>query len=195
MPIHSRQTSFLKPHSLEHGSFLCQGRRKCARPLDPRRPLHLVMRATQARGPWSMLTRSNRGRIEDALTRLKRKYGIRVDRFANVGNHLHLVVRFKRREDFRSFLREFSGRISQLITRARKGSGLNARFWDELAYTRVLEWGRDYQRAKAYVVRNVLEALSGRGRDPLERLVILMRDRAPPDSARFQATCGGPTPF
>ena len=48
---------------------------------------------------------------------------------------------------------------------ARKGFVLG-KFWDWLAYSRVMSWGREFLGMRAYLVRNELEAL---GRIPYRR--------------------------
>jgi len=99
------QLSFLPRLSLEHGGRTRAGRRKTARPLDPKRPVHLVLRSLRARGEWSLLRPANQVAVEAALERAKRASGVRVYRFVNVGNHLHLLVGFRTRRAFQRFLR------------------------------------------------------------------------------------------
>ena len=85
--MRARQLSFLSKVSLEHGGQLRQGRRKIARPIDPKRPLHLVLRSTKARGEWSMLRPQNEHRVRRIVDETASKYSIRLHRYANVGNH------------------------------------------------------------------------------------------------------------
>ncbi len=47
--------------------------------------------------------------------------------------------------------------IARIVTGAKKGSAFG-RFWDALAYSRVVEWGRAYFIAKYYVIQNEMEA-------------------------------------
>jgi hypothetical protein len=44
----------LRPRA-EHGGSIRQGRRKLARPVDPKRPLHVVLRSEKAKGDLSLL--------------------------------------------------------------------------------------------------------------------------------------------
>src|SRR5690606_1064530 len=107
------------------------GKRKLERPLDPKRPLHVTLKSTRARGPWSLLNPRHRYCIEDRLHATARKHKLKIYRFQNVGNHLHLLVKAPTRAAFQAFLREFAGRIAMLVTRARKGHPVG-RFWDAL---------------------------------------------------------------
>src|SRR5271154_5436972 len=75
----------------EHGGGKGAGRHKGARPFAARRPLHIVMRAPRARGPWSMLRPANRTAVDRLAKRFAGRYHIRIYQFANVGNHLHMV--------------------------------------------------------------------------------------------------------
>jgi hypothetical protein len=117
----------------------------------------------------------HRDQIESLLHRAARKYGIRVHRFANVGNHLHLVVSMGARESvgtdarigetryalararFSSFLRQFAGTVAFAVTGASKSNPVG-RFWDGLAFTRVLHWGREFEAGMRYLVKNLFEA-------------------------------------
>ena len=66
------------------------------------------------------------------------------------------------------------------VTGARKSVELaDGRFWDELAYTRVVEWGRDLARTTRYIVTNLFEAaglISGRDKAAGLRAIELFRE-------------------
>jgi REP element-mobilizing transposase RayT len=140
---------------LEHGGAIRKGLRKLARPIDPKRPMHLVMRAEVARGRLSLLAHSRA--IRSLAYRVARKRKVRILRFANVGNHLHLIIQTKTRRGFQNFLRVFAGKIAQLVTGAQKGRAFG-KFWDALAYTRITFWGRAYQTLHDYLITNEIEA-------------------------------------
>ena len=116
---------------------------------------------------------------------LARRYDIRVYEFANAKNHLHLLVRARRRDCFQAFLRAFAGMVARLVTGARRGHPVG-RFWDELAYSRVVQWGREFFEVRRYVIKNEDEA---RG---LVRYTMRARrpsptrpERGPPDDGRL----------
>ncbi len=156
--MRARQLSFLPPSPLSFGGDIRAGRRKIARPIDPKRPMHIVLRSIRARGAWSMLKRGNNARIHRLVDETASKYGVRVHRFSNVGNHLHLLVSTKTRRGFQSFLRVLTGAIVFAITGTRKGNPIG-RFWDKLAFSRVLSWGREFNLIENYFVKNDLESL------------------------------------
>ena len=120
--------------------------------------MHVVMRSTLAVREWSLRAPQN-SRIVDSLRReLCARYGIRLYRFSNNGNHLHFVLRGRSRRAIQSFLRVFAGRLATLITGAKKTLPLGHRFWDLPVWTRIVEWGKSYRTAASYVVKNLLEA-------------------------------------
>src|SRR4051812_40375194 len=145
------------PHQ-EHGGSTRTGRRKVARPLDTRRPVHVVLRSSRAKGSWSLRRAETAQRIRVAMSGLAEQYDIRIYEFANSATHLHLLLRAKQRASFQAFLRAFAGIAARCATGARKGHPIG-RFWDELAYSRLLHWGREFAAVRAYVVQNEEEAL------------------------------------
>jgi REP element-mobilizing transposase RayT len=142
----------------EHGGSTRRGRRKIARPVATRRPMHVVLHSTRAAGPWSLRKRKADIAIRAAMRALASSHGIRIYEFANAGSHLHLLLRAKHRRSFQDFLRAFAGVIARRITGACRGRAVG-RFWDELAYSRVVSWGREFGSVRDYVIRNELETL------------------------------------
>src|SRR4051812_11763905 len=143
----------------EHGGATSRGRRKTERPVSTRRPMHVVMTSNRAQGAWSLVR--HRRQIQEALRAMARRHGIRVYEFANVGSHLHLLVRARRREAFQAFLRTFAGIVARRVTGARRGRP-SGRFFSNLAWSRVVTWGRDYLGVRHYVFRNRIEGAVGK---------------------------------
>src|SRR5712672_2799381 len=121
----------------EHGGAVRRGRRKLERPVSVRRPMHVVLTSQQARGPWSL--RKHARAVRDALRSMARRFEIRIYDFANVGTHLHLLVRARRRESFQAFLRSFAGIVARRVTGARRGRPAG-HFFTGLAWSRVVSW-------------------------------------------------------
>lgn len=152
-----------------HGGDHTKGKRKTQRPFDPKQALHVVLRSSRARGTLSLLHPNHCNLIRDLMDRLKDRWGISVYRYANVGNHLHLLVRAKSRSDWQGFIREFSGGIAMIVTGARKSHPLGRSkvaglsdsaqrgFWDQLVFTRIVKFGRDFKSVATYVLRNFWE--------------------------------------
>ncbi|MBI2606647.1 MAG: transposase [Deltaproteobacteria bacterium] len=158
-----------------------RGRRKTFRPLDTKRPVHIVMRSSRARGSWSLLSLAHKKSIDSIVYKFAHRFRVRVMHFENVGNHVHLLVRASRRGDFQSFMRTVPAQIATRVTGAKKGkavaprtegvnlAGRNAagehghasdvkrKFWDSLAYSRVVNWGKDLLGLHHYFTKNAFE--------------------------------------
>lgn len=107
--------------------------------------------------------------------RLARENGVRIYQYANSGNHLHLLLRARTRRGFQRFLRSFAALVPRIVTGAKKGAPLASlgkvcdtdadvrergprKFWDALAWSRIVSWGRHFFNGRYYVIRNELEA-------------------------------------
>lgn len=100
--------------------------------------------------------------IHDATRAVARRWGIRIYRYANVGNHIHLLIRVPSRSAWRSFLRQLAGGIALIVTGAKKGAPLTKNeadrgFWDHLAFTRIVRFGQDYRGVALYLIQNLFE--------------------------------------
>src|SRR5262249_12288540 len=150
----------------EFGGSTRPKKRKVQRPFDPKGALHLTLKAGgDAR---SMLHPELKWHIWGHFDRVAGKRSIRVYRYANVGNHLHLLLQASSRREFQAFLREFSGAVAVTMTGAAKGRP--KKFWAHLAWSKVVGWGRQFKNAARYVMLNVLEGTGHRDRKLLERL-------------------------
>ena len=155
---HFFQTLELQKLSLSHGGDLAKGKRKTKRPLDTKKPLHLVMRSSKATGALSLL--KNKSIVDKIIQKQARKFGVRIAAFANVGNHCHLLLRFSNRKAFQAFLVSVTALIARAITQACKGKPFG-KFWDALAFSRVLTSKRELTVCHKYIAANVIEAQFG----------------------------------
>ncbi len=153
----------------QFGGVLLKGNPRAARPLSFKRPLHLVMRSSFAKGERSFLSPRRAKRIEILVRELARARRIRVYRYANAGNHLHLVVRVPSSSAYKSYIRALTGLIARLTLGAERGRARGVKFWDARPFTRVIEWGRDFRAAVDYVLQNRLEALGFIAYSPRKR--------------------------
>lgn len=144
-----------------HGGDLAPGKRKLERPLSSRRPIHVVVRSEQARGRWSFLGFKNRALVERVVNSQAKKFGVAIQDFANGGNHLHIKIKAASRIAVQSFLRAITSIIARKITGARRGFKLKKRFWDGLAFTRVLKSYREELYLRGYFIANRQEAALG----------------------------------
>jgi REP element-mobilizing transposase RayT len=143
----------------QFGGSLLKGNPREARPIAVKRPMHVVLRSGLATGPRSMLKPGTARRIEALVRRRATESGVRVYRFANSGNHLHLVLVSRSRAGFQRFLRAVTGLIARVVLGVERGRPLGVRFWDARPFTRIVEWGREYRIVANYVLGNHLEAV------------------------------------
>lgn len=160
--------------STSFGGTLLKGHHpRGPRPICPKRPLHLVLRSSIARGDRSLLR--HRRVIHEVLMRIARRHGVRIYRLANAGNHLHLIVRARTRTSYRAFVRGVTGVIARIILRSAKGRPSQAKAWDTRPFTRILEWGADFRRTCDYLLQNQLETFGLIPYQPRKN-----RDKPPP---------------
>lgn len=104
---------------------------------------------------------------------------MRVQNYVNVGNHLHIKLRVYSRESFGAFLKSFAALLARKVTGARRGRALvgsTKKFWDGLAFTRILYHSIEEKLLARYFTANNIEAHYGQavreiflGRDPLSK--------------------------
>ncbi|MEQ1666780.1 MAG: hypothetical protein ABL927_15570 [Bdellovibrionales bacterium] len=208
--IKAKQLAFslLADHSIKHfgGSYLKNSNPKKTRPLSIKRPIHLVMRSSMARGSRSLLKKSRE--VFDIVQNQSKMHGVTVYRYANAGNHLHMIILPRSAVAYRKFIRATSGLIARLILGVERGSSLmlstnerkpskpndvkkineannlgaasifikvkksvknakkskvstnkSIKFWDQRPFTRIVEWGRDFNNSCKYLRQNTLEAI------------------------------------
>lgn len=145
------------PRRLVHGGLTSAGKRKVARPLDAKKSVHLVLKSSHAKGCMSFLAYRNRLVIEQMIRERAAQFCVVIQGFENMGNHCHLVVRFKTRALFQKFLKTVTGLIARHVTRARRGRPFGQRFFDQLAFTRIVQGIRDFRGLIGYFFKNEVE--------------------------------------
>ncbi len=144
-----------KPKLSFGGDLLKNSNAKVKRPLDSKLPIHLELKCTKS------LLRLPKvfAKVNREADRVCKRHGVTVYNYANVGNHLHFVLKIPARPRWAAFIRELTGRIAQVaqeITAQQKGSG---KFWAKLPFTRVVAgWRKAFRIILDYVDLNRLEA-------------------------------------
>ncbi|OQW53418.1 MAG: hypothetical protein A4S09_07400 [Proteobacteria bacterium SG_bin7] len=158
------------------GGQLLLGRRKKQRPLSNNQALHIVLKSQWARGKNAFTHKDNFAATKALIHSIAKKYGIRIYRIAIVSNHIHIILRAKRRWLYRSYICSITGQIAQHVMKNQsfadffekvRGEGVTKiqeqhkeqRFWLLRPFTRILLWGRDYKTCMNYLRQNILEAL------------------------------------
>lgn len=144
---------FRRPGDCFGGSLL-KGNPKTARPLDSKLPVHLTLRTA---GSWLRRPKTYKS-VNEIVQATARKHGMKIYRYANVGNHLHVVLKISRRHAWAAFIRELTGRIAQWVREA-MGLAADSKFWLFRPFTRIVRgWQRPFQLVKEYIALNLLEA-------------------------------------
>lgn len=149
-----RDNLLKKPKDQFGGTLLKGNNPKCKRPLDSKYPIHLVLRAKK--GGMRRLTLFNK--VNDMVEACAKRHGVKVYRYANVGNHLHMVIRLSKISRWASFIRELTGKIAFLM-RANRTTEAGEGYWLHRPFTRIVRsWKKGFKNLCEYVHLNVLEA-------------------------------------
>jgi len=156
MAKRAKQTEFQgkglqKPEDSFGGSLL-KGNPKTKRPLESKLPIHLTIRAARS----TLRTPKTYSAVNLLVERTAKKYGVRIYHYANVGNHLHVLLKISRVGRWPAFIRELTGRIAQIVGEI---LGLKGKFWRFRPHTRIVRgWQKAFRSARRYVQLNWLEA-------------------------------------
>ena len=143
----------------EFGGSLTRTRRgRTARPFSSKEPIHIVFRSSRAKGALSLRHHTRLNHVNRLFGAICREHGIKIHEFANVGNHLHALVRIPSRRIYLRWIRKVTARIACLATGARKGVKAG-KFWDFRPYTRIVKGWKGFKIARDYVYLNHLEAI------------------------------------
>lgn len=138
--------------SKSFGGELLVNARKNYRPISSQKPVHLVLRSDVVLEFGGF--KKHEYLVGDLIYKFSEKYSLKIFRLAVCSNHLHMVLRYEDKLAFQNFLRALTGRMA-LAIRTEKAE---KPFWLHRPFTRVLEWGRDFERTLNYVEQNILEA-------------------------------------
>ncbi len=137
-----RQYSFFKPTPEFHGGTHALGKRKTFRPLATRKPIHLVLISKKKLYRHSSL-------IAFQLFKQGELAGVKIFQQAVAADHVHLVIGIPSRDAYKAFARALTGILAR---------SLGKKLWALLPFTRVANWGRDYENLRAYLLQNRVEA-------------------------------------
>ena len=140
----------------EFGGSLLQGKRKTARPFSKRKPMHITFKRSNSYGRLSLVAKQTA--IVLLVNALAKKHGVKVYELSVNPDHVHFLLLSPAKKLFQKFLRECSAKIVGLMTRAKKGQRLVARFWQCRPWSRLVEWGRAFTAVRDYILRNRLES-------------------------------------
>lgn len=135
---------------------------KTKRSFSRKNAIHITMRSEFAVGGRSMLSTAHRDRVDRIVRDFAAKFQLKLYRFVNVGNHLHIVVKAPSRLSLSRFLRTISALIARLVMKAERGSPMTVedRFWQARPFSKIISWGRQFRYlVQVYMAKNRLEAV------------------------------------
>lgn len=127
------------------------------RPLSSQASVHLTLRSSRAKGPWSFRMPQHVERIQKLTAKFTHKYGIRLHSMANVGNHLHLHLQLGHRQNYAPFIRALTAAIAMAVSGKSRWKKSQGKFWDQRPFTRLVVGKRAFLRLQDYIEINVLE--------------------------------------
>lgn len=156
---------FKQPVKQFGGKFLKNSNPKIARPISTKKAMHVVLRSSIAKNELSFLSYKRRAKIEKTILKQAKLFNIKVYKLAINGNHIHLLIKLYFRDSYSKFIRAVTGLIARITLGIERGKAKLQRgctrlrkFWDYRPFTRIVEWARDFNIAKEYVIQNLLEA-------------------------------------
>ena len=164
---------FAKIQDCFGGSLLNGSNAKTRRPLDSKFPIHLVLRAEKS----LMRLPKTFSLTNMIVAEVSKKHGVTMYKYANVGNHLHLVITIPRRSSWSGYIRELTGKLAQRI---KISTGAAGKFWLVKPFTRIVRsWQKAFHVVIQYVVLNTMEAeghITRKEAESLKTLRSILRD-------------------
>jgi hypothetical protein len=84
------------------------------------------------------------------IYRYGERYRVRIFRANVQGGEIHLLAKAETRKGLADFLRVLAGRVAVTVSGARKGAKKIGKFWNELCWSRLLNWGAEFFQARAW---------------------------------------------
>lgn len=156
----SRGRPRIRPPKSFGGSYFKNYNPREQRPINQNQALHLVLKSSQATGVRSFKNKKFEKKIWQIIKKHAQKNSIKIYEYANAGNHLHLLIRVKRRDFYNKFIRTITGLIARLVKSIENGAPIVKSFWDSRPYSRIVGFrGREFKMVKLYLARNTFEAI------------------------------------
>lgn len=113
---------------------------------------------------------ANKIKVNSLVSSISKRYGVKLQKYVNVGNHLHLVVKLSgstmtARRQYRSWIRLLTARIAFEVGGSKKGRpfrdelGRRVKFWDSIPFSRVVHGLRGWKYMDRYVLKNELDSV------------------------------------
>ena len=143
---------FLKDYKKEFGGSLLIGKRKTARPIAIKKPMHLILKTTKL-SPFN----PTNYKLEKIIKQYASKYQITVYDYALNWSHIHLTIKLPNREAYFAFIKTVTAALINYLSKALK-KDLKGLF-DLRPYTKIITCRKQFENAIDYMELNQQEAL------------------------------------
>lgn len=151
----------------QHGGSLRQkswGRG--ARPLSTRHSLHVVFKIERSAVPRGLRHPKSFLCVNQVVAQYARRFGVGVAQMSVQRDHIHILVRARRRYGFQHFFRVVAGQIAQRMTDPPDGARGGRKFWKARPFTRVVRGWPAERTVRDYIQLNECEVT---GRIPYQK--------------------------
>ena len=101
-------------HRFSYGGILRNSRKgRGARPLSGKDPLHLVIKVNKECVRGGLRTYRRYFLIQKVIDRYSRKFFVKIEQVSIQNDHIHFLLRSRRRTQYQNFFRVLSGQIAQ----------------------------------------------------------------------------------
>jgi putative transposase len=145
------------------GRLLTKSANRHARPVSTKETMHLVLKSSKAKGRYSFRSGQNAARVKSIIESQCAKFGVKLIRFSNNFNHLHLHTKFPSRVIYVMFIKSLTAKLTLAVTGASKARPIKSifgakGFWDHRPFSRVVKGFRAFNILNDYIRLNQLEA-------------------------------------
>jgi REP element-mobilizing transposase RayT len=168
-----RQTSFSfikSNYKKEFGGSLDIGRRKVQRPLSTKAPIHLVFKSLKYK-----IFNPRQKIIQQLILAESKRFGIKIYDFAVNWSHIHMIIKIPSRGAYKKWIRSLTSQLVQKLSAHLKQNLVG--LFDLRPFTKIISWGRQFQRALRYQIYNQREGECGHAH---REHIKLMLEHTPP---------------
>jgi hypothetical protein len=135
------------------GGEQLNGKRKSQRPLDYKKTTYLVLRLKPLLP--SLLNPRDKN-LRKGFCKIADKYNIKVYQLIFNHTHLHAAILIPDRQAYVSFVRELTSKLVAYFSRTTKIKF--KKIFLNRPFTRIVEWGKGFQKLMNYLVKNEKES-------------------------------------
>jgi REP element-mobilizing transposase RayT len=146
------QMAFASNYKKEFGGSLLIGKRKTARPLAVKKPMHLILKTTKV-SPFN----PTNYKLEKIIKRFADRYKITVYDYSLNWSHIHLTIKLPNRAAYFAFIKTVTAALISYLSRV-SGKNLKGLF-DLRPFTKIITCKKQFENAIDYMILNQQEAL------------------------------------